>query len=147
MDGSAPSLGSWHRHNVTFLHKVHKLAWDLLKGLLGEFCWIIPEFTEGHELNNIGVHILLVSLRVQRHIIGIQDIHALEVITADTDDDNRQGQGAATHDLVNGFLHVIDDSVGNDQQDVVLLIDLVHLLGLGQIVDELDDRREVSWTV
>ena len=77
-------LGCRHRHNVALFEEVEQLAWNLFKSLLCQLGWVILEVTEGYELHNIGLHILLVTLRVEWHLISIENIHALEIIRANT---------------------------------------------------------------
>lgn len=55
-------LGGGHRHNVALLEEVKKLPWDFLKGLLGQLGRIVLKVTEWNKLNDICLHILLVSL-------------------------------------------------------------------------------------
>ena len=98
-------------------------------------------------MHNIGLHILLISHRVKRHFVGIQDVHTLEIITADANNDDTERKSASTNNLVNCFLHVIDDSICDNEQDLVLLVELRDVLGLSHIVYKLNDRCEISWTV
>ena len=137
----------WHRHNIALLEEVKQLSWHLFERLLGQFSRVVSEVTEGHELHDVGLHILFVSLGVERHLVSVKDIHALEVVAAHAYNDDTQGEVAASHDLVNCLLHVIDDSVGDDQQDLVLLVHLIYLLALCHIVDELNYWSKVGWAV
>ena len=108
---------------------------------------VILEFSERHELYNIGLHVLFVPHGVERHFVSIQDIHALKIITAYTDNDDTERKSATTHNLVNCFLHIVDDSISDDEQDLVLLVHLIDVLRLSHIVYELDDRCEISRAV
>ena len=92
LDALLAGLVGWIRHNALFLEEVEKLAWDLLESLLGELGWIVPVLTEWNELHDVSLHVLLVLLRVQRHLIRVQDVHTLEVIRADANDNDRDRQ-------------------------------------------------------
>lgn len=92
LNGASPSLGSRHWNDVLLLHEVEELAWDLLKSLLGKLGWIVLELTEWNKLDNISLHILLILLRIKWNFISIKDIHALEVIAANSNYDNREGK-------------------------------------------------------
>ena len=107
-------LGCWHWDNVALLEEVEQLARDLLKSLLGQLGWVVLEVAEGHELHNICLHVLLVPLRVERYLVSVEDVHAFEIIGANTNNNYRYGQAAASHDLVNSLLHIVDDAIGDD---------------------------------
>ena len=92
LDALLAGFVGWVWRDALFLEEVEKLAWDLLKRLLGELGWIVPELTEWNKLHDVSLHVLLVLLRVQRHLIRIQDVHTLEVIGADANDNNRDRQ-------------------------------------------------------
>jgi len=127
-DAAAVFVVGWHRHNVLVFHKVEKLPWDFFQGLLGQLSRVVLKFPEWHELDDICRHVSLVSLGVKRHLVGIENIHTLEVIAANSNNDDREGQLGAAHDLVDRLLHVIDDTIRDDQQNVILLVCLVDLL-------------------
>ena len=78
--------------NIMLPHPIEKLAWDFFESLLGELGWIVPELTEWNKLHDVSLHVLLVLLRVQRHLIRVQDVHTLEVIGADANDNDRDRQ-------------------------------------------------------
>ena len=105
------------------------------------------EVVEGHELHDISGHILTVCLRVEGLIIAIQRLHRLEVSIAHANDDNRERQLRPTHDLVNRLVHVTDDSIRDDHQDVELLVLLIHRLARNVLVHLIDDLSEVGGSV
>ena len=49
--------------------------------------------------------------------------------------------------MVNRFLQIIDNSIGDDQQNVILLVHLINLHLLGHIGHEFGDRSEVRGTI
>ena len=92
LDALLAGFVGWVWCNALFLEEVEKLAWDLFESLLGELGWIVPELTEWNKLHDVSLHVLLVLLRVQRHLIRVQDVHTLEVIGADANDNDRDRQ-------------------------------------------------------
>lgn len=80
---------------------------------------------ERHELHNISSHVFAVSLRIKRLIVTIQSFHRLKVGITDTNDDNGERQFGASYDLINCFVHITNDTISNDHQDVELLVHLI----------------------
>ena len=76
------------RQDVVPVHEVEELPWHFLERLLGQLPWIVLELAEGHELDDVAGHVLLESLRVQWRVVGVQNVHGLEVGVADANDDN-----------------------------------------------------------
>lgn len=105
------------------------------------------EFAEGYELHDVGRHVALVLLGPERHFVRIKLVHRAEIGRAYTHDNDTKGLAAASHNLVNRPLHVIDYTICNDQQDVVLLILLrdVHLLC--HFIYQVQDRSEMGRTI
>ena len=147
LNATAAFLSGGHRYNVLFLHEVEQLAWNFFKSLLRKLCWVVFELSEWHELHNVSLHVFLVAHGVKGNLVRIEDVHALEIIAANANDDDREWKRAASHDLINRLLHIVDDTVGDNQKDIVLLIGLVDVLLLCHVVDKLNDRSEVSWAV
>ena len=136
-----------HRHDIVLPHEVEKLTWHFLEGLLGKLGRVVLEVSEGHKLDDIGLHVLFVSHRVERNFVGIQDIHALKIIAAYANNDDAERQSASTNNLVNCLLHIVDDSIGDNEQNLILLVHLRDILGLGHIIYELNNWCEISRTV
>ena len=86
-------------------------------------------------MHYVRLHVFLVALGVERNLIGVELIHVLEPVATHAHDDYTQGKVTTPDDLVNRLLHIVDDAVGDDQQDVILLIQLVDALALCHIVD------------
>ena len=99
------------------------------------------------ELNDIGRHVLAVGLRVQCFFVAIKNLHRFEVRIADADDDNSHWEVGSSNDLVNCLLHVTDDSIGNDHQDVELLIHLRNIGRFHQVVSLIQDVCKVRGSV
>lgn len=135
-------------HKILSLHVSQKLSWNLLESLLGKLLRIVLELAEWYELYNISLHVLLVLHGVKWDVIGIEDIHAVEVITANADDDDADREAAASsNDLINSLLHIVNDTISDDQQDIVLLVLLADLFGLSHVVDKFNDRGEVGGAI
>ena len=147
LEGAALSLARGVGHDAFSLKVVKHLSWHLLKRLLCKHHRVVLEVSERHKLHDIGRHLLSVALRVERDLVGVKLVHGAEIGGADAHDDDGEGQLGASHDLVDSLLQVSDDTVGDDQQDVVLLVLLgaVHLLC--HLVDEVEDGGEVRRSV
>lgn len=105
------------------------------------------EVSKGYKLHNISTHLLSVLLTVERFIVRIKDIHRGEVSRTNTNYDDGKGVVTSTHDFIDSSLHVIDDSVSDDQQDVVLLVCLGDCLRLGHLIHQVQDRSKVSRSI
>lgn len=66
---------------------------------------------------------------------------------ANTDNDNRQRKRGASHDLVNCFLHIVDDTIGKNENNLVFLVLLRAFVVLSHIIDCCENLREPSWSV
>lgn len=97
-------------------------------------------------MDDIRRHFPFICLRVERHFIGVELVHSTEISFADAHDNDTQGQFASVHNLVYRSLHISDLSVGDDKQDVVLLILLSAVHIFGHLVYKLDDWRKVCRT-
>jgi len=76
---TALSLVSRVGHDALVPEEVQHLAWHLFKSLLGQHHRVVLEVPEGHELDDIGTHLLAVSLGVERLFIRIELIHGAEI--------------------------------------------------------------------
>ena len=100
--------------------------------------------SEGHKLNDVSFHKLSGGPRSKWLYISVKIFHLIKLCRADANDDDGHRQGGCAHNLINGLLLVSDYSVGQDEQDVVLLVTLRHLTILQSFNQLLDDRREVG---
>jgi len=107
----------------------------------------VLEVLEWHELDNVTVHEFLVFLRVQWLVIGIKNVHRGEVGFTYSNNDDAERQGASPHNLIDCLLHVVDDSVGDDQKNNVLLVSLGHFKSFCHVVDHAYYFIEVSWPI
>ena len=128
------------------LKVVQHLAWHLFKGLSGKLHRIVCELTIRHKLNNVGRHVLPKALRVQWSFVSVKYVHGGEVGTAYTHNDDGKWEGGASDDLISRLLHVRDLAVGDNQQDVVLLVLLRHLHLLRHVIYLLNDWCKVGRT-
>ena len=55
----------------------------------------------------------------QRLVVRVQHKHGREVFGADADNDDGQRQRRRFHHLGNGLFHVVDDTVRDDEQNLV----------------------------
>jgi len=147
----ALGFGLWVWLDSPLSHEVEELAWDLIESLFGKKMGIVLELVVRHKLHNISFTVLPEGLRVERLVVTVEDVHVAEVGIAHSDDNDSDRLRRATDDLVNRFLHVVDDTVGEQEQDVVLLVLLVHNFRLSNVVDLAQDfskmRRPVQLSV
>lgn len=112
-------------------HVVNKLARDLSQGLSGQGDRIGVELPERHKLDDVGRHLLHVLLAVEWLVISIEHVHGVEIRRANTHDDDAQSHGGASNYLIDGLWHVADDAIGDNKQNVILLIVLADFERLG----------------
>ena len=105
------------------------------------------EVVKGNKLDDIRGHILAVGLRVECLIITIKRLHGLEVCIADANDDDGHGELRAANNLIDGLVHITDDAIRDNNQDVELLVILIDLLRSDVLVDLVDDFSEVGRSI
>lgn len=140
-------LLSWPWVNSFLLEEGSQLARNFLECLLGKSVVVSPELTKWNELDDISTHVPLVLLRVQRFFIGIQHIHWGEVSISNANNDNGQRKVRASHNLVYGLLEVANDTISDDQQDLIGLVVSWDFRSLASIVGQRNDVWEVRWAV
>jgi len=77
----------------------------------------LPEWNKLHDVPHGG----LARSRAQNSIVAVQELHGAEVRPSYPDDDDGHGQLRGVDDGAARLVHVCDHSVGDDQQDKVLL--------------------------
>lgn len=80
----------------------------------------ILELPEWYELHNVP-HGCLARSRAQNSIISIQELHGSEVGPAHPDNDDGHGQTGGIDDGTAGLVHVCDDSIGDYEENKVIL--------------------------
>ena len=143
LDQLALGLCCGVRSETTATHEVQELAWHFCQSLFGKQHWIVLELAERHELNNVRIHVPAVLLGVERCLVSIQLVHRAEIGIAHTHDDDRERQAAAPYDLINRILHIVDNAIGNNQQNVILLVCLADIHTLSHVVDHFHNRPKV----
>ena len=83
---------------------------------------VSSELTKWNKLDNISAHVPFVLLRVQRLLVGVQHIHRCKVSISNTDNDDGKREVRASNNLIYGLLEVADDTIGDDQQDLIGLV-------------------------
>jgi len=66
-------------YNITLPEVVEHLAWHFFKCLLRQHHRVVLKVSERHELDDIGSHLLAVTLRVERRLISIKLVHSAEI--------------------------------------------------------------------
>ena len=122
------------RLDTVAAHEVEQLTWNFIKNLLGKHVWIVLKLVEGHKLDDISRHILAVCTGVKGLFIAVKHLHGGEVSIANTNDDDGKWKVRATYDFIDSLLHIIDDTIGKDQQDVILLVVLGYVRGLSIVI-------------
>ena len=122
------------------LKEVEELSRNFFQYLPHQLLWIIFKLSKWHKLYNICIHLLAVLFRVEWFIISIKNVHALELITSHTDYDDRDRKLATYSDnLIDSLIHVVDNAIGDHQQNVVALAILSDARVLSHVVHVLDD--------
>jgi len=102
---------------VDHLHVAAHLSRDLLQHL---FCKVTPRdrLLEAHELNNIApsFYIFVIS---QKLIIRIKLHHHWELFAANPNNDDRAGEFGSFDDHFLCLAHIVNFSIGQNQQDEV----------------------------
>lgn len=75
---------------------------------------------EGDKLHDVP-HGSLASHGAQASVVSVQELHGREVRVADSHDDDGHGQAGGVDNGVPSLVHVCDDSVGDDEEDKILL--------------------------
>ena len=63
------------RNDIFSLHETQELSWDLLQYFFRQKSWVIFEFREWNELDDIGGHIFFEFLGVKGLVVSVEDIH------------------------------------------------------------------------
>ena len=140
-------LGARVRIDVVLAHPVEELAWHFIESLLGEQVWISLEFIEWNELDDIGCHVFAVYLGVKSLIISIKGLHRLEISIAHTNDNNGHRKLRTSDNLINCLVHVADDTVGDDDEEVELLVHLINSDRANVVAALVDNVSEVGGAV
>ena len=116
------------------------------QNLFGQSRRIPSELPEWNKLNNISVSVLSQLSRVERRHIAVKLVHLIEVSAANSNNNDAQWQTGAFDNLINGFIEVGDDTIGDNQAYRVLLIVLAELLLLVfcESIDELQYACKVG---
>ena len=80
------------------------------------------KFSKRNKLHNIPRHILFILFRIQGVHVSIEGVHAGEVSVAYADYDDGERENRPSNYLVDGLLHVVDDAVRDNQQNLIVLI-------------------------
>ena len=105
------------------------------------------EVVEWDELDDISCHVLPVGAGVESLVIAIKRLHRLKISVTNTNDDDGERVLRATNNLIDCLVHVADDSISDNGQNVELLVHLSHTVGLHEIVDFINDLSEVSRSI
>ena len=147
LDGAALFLGSRVRVYALLTHPVEELTWDLHECLLGEHVRVTLVVVEGDKLNDVSGHVLTVGLRVERFIVTIKSLHGIEIGIADANNNDSHGVVRTSDNLVNGLVHIANDTICHDHQNVELLVHLSDLRKGNIVVAFADDVGEVGRSV
>ncbi len=78
------------RHDAAPLHVARELARHLAQHLASQHRRIAAKLAKGNKLHNVGLH--LAALKLQRHVVGVQNVHALKVGRSHAHNHHRQRQ-------------------------------------------------------
>ena len=147
LDELAFLFGSNMRLNIVFTHEVEKLSGKLHEHFARQHVWIRFEIIKWNELDDISRHVSSQGGRVKGFIIGVKGLHRCEICITHAYDDDSDRKIRTLHDLVDRLLHVSNDSIGQNKQDMELLIVLGHLLLFNHKVELLHDWAEIGWSI
>ena len=123
-------------------HVAHKLVGHFLQDFLSQEDRVLLELVELNELNDIS-GCLLSSAVSEDHVVTIKLPHVSEIGITNANYDDTQRILGTFHDQILSSGHVMDLSIGEDQQDVIhggLNVQL-HVLE-----DGVEDGGEVGWS-
>lgn len=83
----------------------------------------------------------------KRLVVSIKHVHSGKVCVTDPDDDDSQRIIAASDNLVNRLLNVINDTVSDDQQNLKLLVAIATRVSLRDVVHGVENAAEVGGPV
>ena len=95
----------------------------------------MPVVIEGYELDDVSRHVFTIHLRVEGLLVGIELVHCTKVCVTHSHDNDREREVGATYNLINSLLHVIDDTISDYDQNVILLVFLSHVFRGNMIID------------
>ena len=127
--------------------EVKQLVWHFSEGLLGKKHRVVLVFSEGNELYNVRIHVLTILLAVERGLVCIELVHRLKISCANSHNNDREWKLRASYNLIDRFLHIVDNTICDNQQDVVLLINLCDLHALRHLVNKVNDLGKVCRTI
>ena len=128
-------------------HVVEELGGYFHKGLLRKHVRVVLEVVVRHKLDDVSSHVLAIGVGVQGFIVTIERLHAAEVGITDANNNDGHGQLGASHDLVDRLVHIIDDAIGDNDEDVELLGTLRLQVTFDMSADFVQDFRKVSRSV
>lgn len=140
-------LGAGQGLNAALSHVTDKLSGQLGQRFPGQKRRVVLELIEGDELYDVGRSVLAERLGVESFVITVKHVHGGEVRIADANDNDRQWVVAASDNLVDRLLNVVDDTVGDDQQHLELLVAIAAWVGLSHAVHCVEDAAEVRGPV
>ena len=115
------------------LEVIRHLARQFSEHFSSQTSWVTSELTERNELNDV-TRSSVASTIDQVTIVSIQSIHVREISRTNSDNDDRQRKVRSNDDLVNGFCHIVDDAITDDEKNVVSLV----LLRRGRVRSSLN---------
>lgn len=124
-----------------------ELTWDLFKDLLSKESWVVLELGEWYKLDDIARHVFLILLGIKWIIISIKNIHRCEISFSNSNNNNRKWKSWSSNNLIYCLFHIIDDTISQNQQDLIFLVVLCHLVSFCHIVYKFDNFVEMSWSV
>ena len=128
-------------------HVVYKLSGQLGQGLSCQFARVAHVISERHKLHDISRHFLIKFLGIEWINVCVKLAHFLETLFANSHDDNRDRQEAASHYFVNRIIHIRDQSISDNEKYKVVVDQLVEGMKLGHISDIADNRSKVCRAV
>lgn len=127
------------RLNVSLLKEVNKLPRNLLECFLRKFEIVILELSVWNKLDNVTTHVPPVFLRVQWVNVGVQLVHGGEVSVTHTNYDDTERVVSTSDYLIDSLLQIIDDTIGDDEKNLITLVVVGDFTCLAAAVDGAQD--------
>jgi hypothetical protein len=111
-----------HRHEFPWRfayhsHVLHHLAWEFSQQLLCQKVSVHVHVSERNKLNDVSRG--FDSVFAIKSLVSIQTSHILEICAAYAHDDDRERQMGSLNDQIDGSVHVMNGSIGQNQQSLI----------------------------
>lgn len=104
--------------HIVLVHELQELGGNLGEDLFGQVFRCPAGLPERHELDNVPLGLL--GTAAKDPIVTVQHHHVLEIMGADSNNDDREREGGRGNNGVDGIGQVGDRPVSENQKDKIL---------------------------